>query len=229
MRSVSPLRRLCAAAIVTTGLAAPAGAELQLDGSATLVSDYRYRGMSLSEGSPAIQGGLELSNENWFGGGWASTTRETSGAGTEVDLYAGRRGTIRGLHYALAGYLYLDPARGSMNYAELQTRLDRSFGHADLELEAWIAPKQAHFEQANLYVAAGLSVPSPVPNVSLSVHGGYESGSWRHKADWDVGTDYRHSALRIGAHLIGASAQCPETAKIHARGTALVGSIRFEL
>lgn len=230
MRSVSEFMRACIATGMAAGLiAAPAAARVHIDGSADLVSDYRYRGVSLSDGRPALQGGVEASAQGWFAGSWASTVHNHAGPDVELDLYGGHRGTAYGLNYTLAGYLYVDPRRNSMNYVELQTLLDRDIGGVDAEIEASLAPEQTNLDRANLYLAAGLSIPLQLRGVSLHAHAGYENGSWRHKADWDFGADYQRGPLRLGAHLIGASGPDCRTFAHPVAATALVGSARVDL
>ena len=226
MRSVSELLPVCVLTLIVATIAAPAAARVQIDGSAALVSDYRYRGVSLADGRPAVQGGLELTADGWFTGGWASTTRNHGNSGSEVDLYAGRRGTIGNYRYSLAGYYYVDPRRSVMNYAELQAIVSRPVGGVELEFETSVAPAQAHLGEPNLYLAAGLSVPLKNHGIALSAHAGYEDGSWDRKADWDVGADYHHASLHIGAHLIGARGGGCRSATAR---TALVGLARIDL
>ena len=230
MRCVSEFMRFCAGlGLAAIPLAAPVSAQIRIDASAGWVTDYRYRGISLSDGRPAFQGGLEVSAGEWFAGTWGSTTHDHDGSGMELDLYGGRRGAIHDLNYALTGYLYLDPSRSDVNYAEVQALLDRKIGNVDAEIEVSLAPEQTHLYRTGLYLAAGLSVPLVIPGTSLSAHAGYEDGDWRHKTDWDVGADYRRGSLRLGAHLIGTRGpDCRQTVG-RAAGTALVGSARFEL
>jgi uncharacterized protein (TIGR02001 family) len=69
-------------------LAAPAAARAQLSGHVALLSDYRYRGESLSDRQPALQGGLDYQHPSGiFIGGLASTVRldpEVSGLGGQI-------------------------------------------------------------------------------------------------------------------------------------------------
>jgi len=64
-----------------------------LTGNATLVSDYRFRGISQTFGGPALQGGADYNHSSGFYvGNWNSSVTTLSypnGAGLEMDLYAG--------------------------------------------------------------------------------------------------------------------------------------------
>lgn len=67
--------------------------DLALD--ATLTTEYIYRGIAMSGGNPALQGGLDFAMDNGlFVGVWATTVDLASSAGrrdAELDYYAGWR------------------------------------------------------------------------------------------------------------------------------------------
>lgn len=85
--------------------------------NAAVTSDYRYRGISQTRLRPAVQGGVDWadSGSGIYAGAWASTLRWTRDAGgdggVEVDLYAGRRGTLaHGVSYDAGVLAYAYPA-----------------------------------------------------------------------------------------------------------------------
>jgi uncharacterized protein (TIGR02001 family) len=88
---------------VLLALAAASGSvHAGVTGTAALTSDYVFRGVSQTNGDPAIQAGFEASNEaGWYLGTWGSNISwlsDLSAAGAEisssveVDLYGGYRG-----------------------------------------------------------------------------------------------------------------------------------------
>lgn len=91
------LRRLCAGLLLLTMMqAGPAIAQheisdIAISGKIQLVSDYRLRGLSRSDGKPTIQGGVDIDHINGFyAGGWASSIRGRQISGdAQIDLYAG--------------------------------------------------------------------------------------------------------------------------------------------
>lgn len=95
----------------------------EFGGYVTLTTDYVKRGVSQSDGDPAIQAGLEMTTENgFFAGVWASTVdiqnNPTRKRDREVDYYAGyvfdATDTLR-LSAAAVAYRY--PAQtGDVNY-----------------------------------------------------------------------------------------------------------------
>jgi uncharacterized protein (TIGR02001 family) len=76
--------------VVFLGLAYCGTARAQASVSATLSSDYRYRGISLSNGKPAAQLGLAWEHpDGWFAGGMMSSTRLSDHAGVQLLSYLG--------------------------------------------------------------------------------------------------------------------------------------------
>lgn len=70
-------------------------AQAEISGNASLVTDYRFRGISQSQGAPAIQGGIDYVHKSGFyAGNWNSSVSSDvylQGSGMESDLYAGFR------------------------------------------------------------------------------------------------------------------------------------------
>jgi len=91
---------LCAVASAQTtapaaGDAVAPAATPAVTGNLTLVSDYRFRGLSQSWAQPAVQGGFDYTHASGFYlGNWNSNVSSNSynnGASLEVDLYGGYR------------------------------------------------------------------------------------------------------------------------------------------
>lgn len=79
------------------GLLSCTNACAQVSGSATLVSDYRFRGVSLSDGQPAAQLGVAWeSDDGWYVGVFASGTRLYGRPGTQWLSYLGYARRLRG-------------------------------------------------------------------------------------------------------------------------------------
>jgi uncharacterized protein (TIGR02001 family) len=64
-------------------------AEAQVSGSVSVVSDYRYRGVSLSNGHAAFQGQLEYNRKSgWYAGAFASQVESAEQNGSDAQLMA---------------------------------------------------------------------------------------------------------------------------------------------
>ncbi len=67
------------------------GADVRAEVSLGIVSDYRYRGVSLSDGDPALQAGAVLNRDDgWYAGLFAASTRIGDARGLHLVSYAGR-------------------------------------------------------------------------------------------------------------------------------------------
>ena len=111
---------LTAAAVAAIALAGSASAHDLLGGSLSYnlaaTSDYVFRGITQTDGDPAIQGGIDYSKGMFYVGTWASNV---SFADYEVDFYAGIKPTAGDFAFDLGAitYQYNDSA---LNTTELK-------------------------------------------------------------------------------------------------------------
>jgi uncharacterized protein (TIGR02001 family) len=170
---------------------APAAAQDQIDLSANagIVSDYRFRGLSLSDRKPAAQGGVDVAAGPVFAGAWASTIADYEGADVEVDVYGGLQGALGEFGWTAGAYAYLYPGAEGVNYVELVGGLERSLGPVTLGLEAAVAPRQDTVDRANRYLGASSEYDAG-GGWSVTLRGGYEDGFYDRKWDWQVGLGY---------------------------------------
>lgn len=173
-----------------------ADAESGLDLSANLgiVSDYRFRGISLSDRDPALQGGLDLEGEHFFIGTWASTIADYEGAEVEVDVYAGIHGGSDSFGWTAGAYAYLYPGGADVNYVEGIASVETYVGPVTLGLEGSYAPEQDNVDVANQYLGAYARFERD-DGFALLARGGYEDGFYDGKWDWELGASYTRGAL----------------------------------
>lgn len=111
------MNRAILAAVLTLASAVPAAASAQgrsgdwsLSGNMSLVSDYRFRGVSQTYKLPAVQGGLDLGHSaGFYVGAWGSNVSGNqyfNGAGLELDLYAGYKIEITRVLGVDLGFIY---------------------------------------------------------------------------------------------------------------------------
>jgi len=97
---------------VVLGLALSGSALAGVDGSATLTSDYVWRGSSQTMEDPTVQAGAKLSSESgWYASVWGSgvSFEPDAGARSEFDIVAGWSGALApdwALDVNLTHYLY---------------------------------------------------------------------------------------------------------------------------
>jgi uncharacterized protein (TIGR02001 family) len=86
---------------LSAALLAPVGTAVAADTlsfNASVVSDYRYRGISQTRLKPAVQAGVDFSAGGFYLGAWGSTIKWVEDAygdaQVEVDLYGGYKGEL---------------------------------------------------------------------------------------------------------------------------------------
>lgn len=80
------MRKLIGVAVAAGATILGAGAaNAEVSANVSLTSDYVFRGVSLTDNEPAIQGGFDWSSDQFYAGVWGSSLSE----GTELDLYGG--------------------------------------------------------------------------------------------------------------------------------------------
>jgi uncharacterized protein (TIGR02001 family) len=192
---------------------------ISVSGGATVVSDYRFRGVSLSGGDPAIQGTVTVSHDSGvYVGTWASSIDD---GGTdvfgdaEVDLYGGWSGSVAegiGLDVGVLYYAYPGDAKGvHSEYLEPYATVSGQLGPVQAKLGVNYAWDQKALAGDNLYLHTELSSGIPTTPVTLSAHLGYTDGLLAPTLlagpgddtalDWSLGA----SATMLGALTLGVS------------------------
>ena len=75
--------------LLTLLLLLPMFASADFSGSVQTTSDYFWRGASQTQGSSAIQGGVDYSNSGFYAGVWGSTVDFNTETEIEYDFFAG--------------------------------------------------------------------------------------------------------------------------------------------
>jgi len=226
---LTSIRSLVAATLLAgTALAAtPALADetdppsdITVTGSAAVVSDYRFRGISLSGGDAAIQGSIGVSHSSGFYlGTWASSIEDSPVYGhTEVDLYGGWTGEVASgltLDAGLLSYVYPNGKVGKANVWEPYASLSTTLGPVSAKLGVAYSWEQKSLGgDDNLYVYTDLGAGIPNTPVSLSAHLGYTDGALSPKLltgkgtgggfDYSVGASVNlTSKLSLGVSYVG--------------------------
>lgn len=125
-----------------------ASQSVTISGSATLASDYRFRGISQTDRDMAVQGGLTIAHDSGlYAGAWASNLSgwgTFGGANMELDLIAGYRAHLSDsatLDVGLTWYMYPGGA-SETDFAEPYAKLTGTAGPATLTAGAAYAPRQ---------------------------------------------------------------------------------------
>jgi len=183
---------LGSSAFVLTGPALAQDNPVALSANVSLVSDYRFRGLSLSDKDPAIQGGFDASMSGFYVGTWASSIEPVGNSETEIDLYGGYGGDITdGLSYDVGFLYYAYPEGNGSDYYEFYGSLSGTVSLLDWTLGTAYAPDWDNLTEDNLYIYGDGTVSIPDSPFYVGAHLGWEDGAFsdpggldRSKVDW---------------------------------------------
>lgn len=214
------MTRLLAAALLLSPMiaAAPAAAQgiptgpVAVTGGVDLVSDYRFRGVSLSDGKVAVQPTMTVSHDSGFYlGAWGSNIDDSPTYGdVELNIYGGYETRIAPGMRLDAGIIYYwypdgDKAFGPSDYAEGSLRLSYTLGPIEAKGSVAYAWDQAALGSDNVYLNLGLSSGVPGTPVTLATNVGYTDGALApggHYLDWSVGASAAFGPVTAGVKYV---------------------------
>lgn len=186
-------------------------AHAQLSGSASLVSDYRFRGITLSDERPALQAAAVYDHASGlYAGGFASTVRLASDSGTGYQALGQVGYAVRG-----AGDLAWDVGALYTGFSR-----PRGLGYADFHVgaatTAWSArlshaPRYFGQSYSATYVEFNVTPASEWPIAPL-LHVGWLAQSAPRLARWDgrVGLTSSIDAITLQLSWVTVSNVSPD-------------------
>ncbi|WP_374763613.1 TorF family putative porin [Yunchengibacter salinarum] len=196
------------AVLVPVSAAGAADNSVAYSGSVGLVSDYRFRGLSLTDEDVALQGSVTASHESGFSlNVWSSSIDDFNGAGTELDFTASYTANLsEDVSWTNGVIFYTFPGGKNTNYWELYSSMSVSVGAGSLGAGVNYNWDQGNIGgQDNIYLSANGSYPLADSGISLNGNIGYEDGAFGNdKVDWGVGFSTSLEGFNVGATLIGA-------------------------
>ena len=225
---LTSFRGLMAVSLAAAGLslATPAMAQSEEGGGFTtsanvaLTTDYRFRGVSLSGGDPAIQGGFDVEHDSGFYvGTWASSIKGGPSYGDlEFDIYAGWSGSLSDAVSVDVGVLYyIYPTEDlglDTDYIEPYASISANLGPAEATLGVAYAPEQDSLGgDDNLYIYTDVGFGIADSPFSVTGHLGYTDGALAPPLlagaaddtglDWSLGVAVSQGAFEVGVAYIG--------------------------
>ena len=210
----------------------PAADPLSVSGSLSLVSDYRFRGISNSDIGPALQASAQLDTPGGlFLGLWGSTLSRLDGASTELDLSAGWAGSAGLFDLSAGAIAYLFPGRNAPGVIELFGTAGLSLGPATATLGLNWAPDQAGLARASRYAFAAVSAAVPGQPLTLRAAIGHEQGGLplirnmdaSAKWDWQLGADLTLPKLTVGIAYVDTNLPARDAAGTRAKRLGQAG------
>jgi uncharacterized protein (TIGR02001 family) len=112
--------------------------KLTLSGSATLTTDYIFRGISNTNRGPAVQSEFDLGYGIFYAYAWGSNT--AFGDGIEIDYGAGITPSWAGIDFDIGILGYTFPGANDIDYLELTMSAARTFDRLTLSIGNWWSP-----------------------------------------------------------------------------------------
>jgi uncharacterized protein (TIGR02001 family) len=182
----------------------------------SVVSDYRFRGISQTRLRPALQGGADYTHNptGYYAGTWLSTIRwikDTPRAGStpfEWDIYGGKKGEItKDVTYdvGLLGYVYIDNKLGDAglkdaNTLELYGKL--GYGPAYIKYSHALTNLFGNIDSKNSgYFDIGADIDL-ANDYKLNLHAGHQKVRGPAPASY---TDYKIGASKTFSQLYGVT------------------------
>ncbi len=232
----------CCCSLVALMVATPALADdtasppaITINGTATVVSDYRFRGISQTDKNFAVQGSLTISHQSGFYATvWGSSVDDYVTASLqsnqEIDLIVGFRKTFGATTVDVGALYYVYPKsrlagdNSSSDFIEPYLAVSQTFGPLTAKATVAYAPKQKALsldqsasgllvKEDNVYLAGDFSAAIPGTPIGLTAHIGHTWGpSWlvpvpkREYTDWALGATVTYKALTLGLQYVDTDA-----------------------
>ncbi|CAA9524712.1 MAG: hypothetical protein AVDCRST_MAG91-2422 [uncultured Sphingomonadaceae bacterium] len=241
-----------ALALAAGALAAPASAQdaatpevpasaFTLNGGATLVSDYRFRGISQTNRKPAVQGSLTVGHSSGFYATvWGSSIDDYVAAGSdqEIDLVGGYKTTFGATTVDVGATYYIYPGAccdTDTNFIEPYVAVSQAFGTVTAKVLAAYAPKQKGLSIGNgsedsLYLAGDLTTTIPNTSFGLAAHLGHSFGPsyltiGKGYTDWSLGGTYAWKNLAFGLSYVDTNKSLAGPTGKNLAGSGVVASL----
>ena len=240
-----------ALALVASAYAAPAAAQdaapepaaspFTINGGATLVSDYRFRGISQTNRKPAVQGSFTVGHASGFYATvWGSSIDDYVAAGSdqEIDLVAGYKTTLGGTTVDVGATYYLYPGAccgTDTNFIEPYVAVSQTFGVISAKVLAAYAPKQKGLSIGNgsedsFYLAGDLTTTIPNTSFGVAAHLGHSFGPsyltiGKGYTDWSIGGTYAIKNLSLGLSYVDTNKSLAGPTGKNLSGSGVVASI----
>ena len=174
---------------------------LEFSANVTLASDYLWRGFSLSDNEPVIQGGFDASHSSGlYAGIWGSSIEQYAGAETEIDIYAGWAGDVGpvGVDVGVVRYMYPgEDAEPSVDTTELYAGVSGDLGPVGVGLTYYYSDE--FFGSDDSADRWELSGEYAIKSVTLSAaYGWNDVDADQSYDDWSIGASTELGGFEFG-------------------------------
>ena len=153
-------------------------------------SDYRFRGISLSDKDPAFQPSFTISHQSGlYVSAWGSNVADNGGDDIEVDLIAGYAATLGTFDVDVNATYYAYPGADDLDYWEFIGTVSHAVGPATIGAIFAYTPEQgATVPKRGIYYGINAEYPLGESGVALTASYAIEDNAfYDNKRDWSVG------------------------------------------
>ncbi|MCW8895789.1 MAG: TorF family putative porin [Sulfurimonas sp.] len=119
---------LAAALITTIVFAEEEKSEIGISANMAITSNYVWRGMTQTQDSPAVQGGVDLDYKGFYVGVWGSNVNFNTDVSVELDFYGGYTSEIAGIGFDIGFIEYAYPKDSeASNFGEAYIGLSKDW------------------------------------------------------------------------------------------------------
>lgn len=234
---------LLAVAIAAPAFAAELGSGFTVNGGATLVTDYRFRGISQTDRRFALQGTFTLGHESGlYATVWGSSIDDyvAGGSDQEIDFILGYRQTFGGTTIDAGLLYYYYPGGESVvpgldtDFFEPYVSVSHTIGPVTGKITANYAWSQSALSigngnEDNLYLTGDLSAALG-SGFAVSGHLGHSFGPsyltiGDEYTDWNLGVSYTTGPLTVGVQYVDTDATSISGNGRNISGSGVVGSV----
>ncbi|WP_246450553.1 TorF family putative porin [Sphingomonas rhizophila] len=234
-------------AVLSLVNAAPAHAQEEtpasaftLSGGATLVSDYRFRGISQTDKRFALQGTITVAHSSGlYASLWGSSIDDyvAAGADQELDLIAGYKKTLGSTTFDIGVLYYYYPGShgADTDFVEPYVAVTQAFGAITAKASAAYAPKQraltiGNGREDNLYLAGDVGAAIPQTPISVSAHFGHSFGPsyltiGDGYTDWSIGASATLKGITFGVSYVDTNKNAFSPSGRNISKAGIVGSV----
>ena len=193
-------------AITPLQMAASQGSDFSISGDITGISDYRFRGVSLTSKNPAVQGTLTVEHSSGFYvSAWGTNISEFNGANTEFDFMAGYVFSLDNdvsIDIGVMEYTY--PGGTGTNYFEIYGSASMPVGIGEFSVGVNYTLSQTNIGGTDdIYIFTSYSMPLLDTGLNVNTYIAYEDGAFgNEKLDWALGLSYDIEKFTVGVDYI---------------------------
>ena len=176
-----------------------------LSANISVLSDYRFRGVSRTDNDFAVQGNVDWYHASGlYSGVFASNIDDRNGADVETNFYAGYSTEHNGLTYDVGATVYYFPGGTNTDYIETYGSVGIDLGLLTSSVGvAYGFSSQNLGNQDNIYIYTDARGTIPDTPFSINARLGFEDGAFGSKKwDWKIGASVTYEQFEFGVSYI---------------------------